>query len=183
MKDKWKKFLTNPWTVAIGSGLVLSGISVIIDLTNKKQVFSTISAMFIKICEIFISILNYRIKIWWLLVGLIILILSFMVIVKCWERTTAKNDKPDFYEYAQDEILGYKWKWTWGQNIYGEYCVEKLCPVCSQCDTPLVEIYQGYGRKYKCLRCETEYFKPMPDFEHIKMLISDNVRRKYFPHE
>lgn len=29
MKSKWKKIMMNPWTVAIGSGLVLSIISVI----------------------------------------------------------------------------------------------------------------------------------------------------------
>ena len=183
MKSKWKKIMMNPWTVAIGSGLVLSLISVINDLINKKQVFSTISAIFTKICNIFIAILNYRIKVWWLLVGVIILILIFVLILKYLDYKTVKSDIPDFTEYVQDEILEYKWRWTWEKNIYGKYCIGNLHPICSRCNTPLVEDYHGYGGRSKCLRCNTGYSKTMPDFEHVKMLISDNVRRKYFPNE
>lgn len=54
-------------------------------------------------------------------------------------------------------------------------------PICLQCDTLLVENTCGYGGKDKCLRCGDGYSKPLPDFEHVKMLIRDNVWRKYFP--
>lgn len=183
MKRKWKKIMMNPWTVAIGSGLVLSLISVVNDLINKKQVFSTISTIFTKIWNMFIAILNYRIKLWWLLVGIIILILILVIFLQYWDYKTAKSDIIDFTEYVQDEILEYKWRWTWRKNIYGKYCIENLHPICSRCNTPLVEDYCGYGGKYKCLRCNMGYSKPMPDVEHVKMLITDNVRGKYFPND
>lgn len=35
----------------------------------------------------------------------------------------------------------------------------------------------------KCLRCENGYSRPLPDFDNVKLLISDNVRRKYFQDE
>lgn len=100
--------MMNPWTVAIGSGLVLSLISVVNDLINKKQVFSTISTIFTKIWNMFIAILNYRIKLWWLLVGIIILILILVIFLQYWDYKTAKSDIIDFTEYVQDEILEYK---------------------------------------------------------------------------
>ena len=93
------------------------------------------------------------------------------------------TDKPKFLEYTQDTILGYMWRWNWQKNIYGQYDIENLCPVCSRCNTPLVESFSGYREKYKCLRCEMVYSKELPEFAHVKMLISDNVRRKYFPNE
>ena len=42
--------------------------------------------------------------------------------------------------------------------------------------------YSGYGR-LKCLRCGEVYTDELPEEENVKMLITDNVRRKYFPNE
>lgn len=160
MKDKWKKFFMNPWTIAIGSSLIILAISVINDLINKKQIFSTFMTVYRKSCNIIIAILNYRIRVWWLLLGMIILFLLFALYIKYIELTTKKQNEPDFLEYMQDVILGYEWRWTWEKNYYGKYYVDALCPIC--------------------LRCEEEYSRPFPDLEYVKMLISDNVRRRYF---
>ena len=126
--------------------------------------------------------MNYRIKVWWLLLGVIVLICIFSLFVMYLDHTQPTSNK-EFLEYTQDTILDYKWKWNWQKDIYGKYCVENLYPVCSRCDTPLVENFYGYGGKYKCLRCKEGYSKPLPDFENVKMLIHDNVRRKYFPND
>lgn len=184
MKNKLKNFLMNSWTVTIGGGLTLSVIiSVINDFVKKEQVFSTINTIFSTICKVLLVILNYRIKVWWLLLGIIILILIFFIFVKYLDYTHTISIKPDFLEYTQDIILGYKWKWNWQKDIYGKYCIEGLCPICSQCDTPLIEELYRYGIHYKCLRCNKEYYENIPDFDHVKMMITDNVRRKYFPSE
>lgn len=181
---KWKEFLMNPWTVTIGGGLILSIIiSVINDLVKKEQVFSTIGTILSMIFNKLLTFLNYRIKVWWLLIGIIVFIILFILFVMYLDHTQTTPNKPEFLEYTQDILLGYKWKWNWQKDIYGKYCVENLCPICLQCDTPLVDNTYGYGGKYKCLRCGEEYSKPLPDFEHVKMMISDNVRRKYFPNE
>lgn len=115
--------------------------------------------------------------------GIIFLICLGVIVLKCCERINEAQNKLDFLEYTKDTILGYKWKWYWRKDVYGKYCVENLCPVCSKCDTPLVENYLGYHGKYMCLRCGEGYIKSMPDFDNVKMLISDNVRRKYYPDE
>ena len=180
MKREWKHFLINPWWVTVGGGLILSVIlSIINDLIKDEQVFSTISDIF----SMFICFLNYKVKVWWLLLGLAIMICLSVLFLKYIGHTVKTPDKPKFLEYTQDTILGYMWRWNWQKNIYGQYDIENLCPVCSRCNTPLVESFSGYREKYKCLRCEMVYSKELPEFAHVKMLISDNVRRKYFPNE
>ena len=155
MKNKWKNFLMNPWTVTIGGGLILSTIiSVINDFIKKEQVFSSIRMILSTTYKTFLAILNYRIRVWWLLLGVIILIFIFILFVMNLDHIQTTSSKPEFLEYTQDIILGYKWKWNWQKDIYGKYCIENLCPICSRCDTPLVENFNGYGGKYKCLRCE-----------------------------
>lgn len=184
MKNKWKSFLMNPWTVTIGGGLILSVIiSVINDFIKKEEIFSTISVILLTIYKKILLILNYRIKVWWLILGVIALVCIFFLFVMYLDHTQPTSNKSEFLEYTQDTILGYKWKWNWQKDIYGKYCVENLYPVCSRCDTPLVENFYGYGGKYKCLRCEEGYSKPLPDYQNVKMLIHDNVRRKYFPND
>ena len=37
--------------------------------------------------------------------------------------------------------------------------------------------------KLKCLRCNEEYWQHLPSEQNIKLMITDNVRRKYFPNE
>lgn len=184
MKNKWKKFIMNPWTVTVGGGLILSIIiSVINDWVKKEQVFSTISTIVSMIFNTLCAILNYRIKVWWVLFGVIVLIIIFVLLGLYSNYTQTTPNKAEFLEYTQDTILGYKWKWNWQKDIYGKYGVENLHPICMQCDTPLVENIYGYGGKYKCLRCGEGYPKPLPEFANVKMLIHDNVRRKYFPNE
>lgn len=183
MKDKWKKIMMNSWIVSIGSGLVLAVISVICDLINKERVFSTISGVFTKVGNILVTMLNCRIKVGWLLLGVIVIVCLLVVYIKYLENTTKKCSESDFLEYVQDTVLGYKWRWIWKKDYSVKYYVDDLCPICSRCGTPLIENFYGYGGKYKCLRCEAGYSKILPDFENVKMMISDNVRRKYFSNE
>lgn len=180
MKDKTKKFLMNPWTVTIGGGLVLSVLSVIYDLIKQERVFSTISIIFTHVRNIVVMILNLNIKVWWLLLGIVVLIFVFWLYIKYLEHTSPKHNEPPFLEYIQDVILGYKWRWTWKKDFYGKYYVDELHPICSRCETPLVENFHGHGAIYKCLRCQEGYNKRLPELDNVKMLISDNVRRKYF---
>lgn len=91
----------NPWTVTIGGGLIISVvISVINDFVKKEQVFNTINTILLKIYKLLLAILNYRIKVWWLLLGVIILISIFFVFVKYLDHTQTMSTKPEFLEYT-----------------------------------------------------------------------------------
>ena len=99
MKEKTKKFLMNPWTVTIGGGLVLSVLSVIYDLIKKERVFSTISIIFTHARNIVVMILNFNIKVWWLLLGIVVLIFVFWLYIKYLEHTSPKQNEPPFLMY------------------------------------------------------------------------------------
>ena len=67
------------------------------------------------------EILNYKIKVWLLVVGIIILILIIFIFVKYLDHNHRISIEPEFLEYTQDIILGYRWKWNWQKDIYGKY--------------------------------------------------------------
>lgn len=183
MRRKLKTFWGNPWTVAIGSGLVLSLLSVIIDVINKERLFSTIIRVFLAIWAAVIIFLNFELKVWWVLIGVSVLFLALYLWAKYLDLKQSAQREPEFTKYTQDMILGYKWKWSWEKNYYdGKYRIGNLHPICEKCDTPLTYSNNGCGR-LTCLRCQQIYWKELPAFDNVKMMISDNVRRKYFPNE
>lgn len=173
-------FWKNPWTVSIGSGLVVLVMTVIIDMITAEKVFSTIKTIFSILVNAILAFLNFEIKVWWILIGIAALLLALWVWVKI--RDSKVDTVTQFLEYNQDTVLGYTWKWVWEKNSFGKYSIEDLHPICQKCSTPLIYDYIGYGRA-KCLRCGKVYTNDLPKVNEVKMLIYDNVRRKYFPNE
>ena len=183
MKSKLKKIIMNPWTVSVGSGLVVLLVTVVIDIFTAEKIFSTIKKILVAVWTFLLTLLNFEIKVWWLLIGIAVLIFALWFWVKHLDSKQSAPTAPAFLEYTKDTILGYKWKWTWEKDYLGKYRIEQLHPICSKCDTPLVDSVTGYGGRYTCLRCNNGTNKPMPDFNNVKMMISDNVRRRYFPND
>lgn len=183
MKNKLKNFMMNPWTVGIGTGLILLVVTVAVDLITAVKIFSTLKNVIVTVWKWILAFLNFELKIWWVLAGLAIVVFALNEYLKYIDKKQQEENKPPFLDYTKADILGYKWKWYWKKDMYGTYTVDNLHPVCNRCETPLVDNYHGYGGRYKCLRCDEGYVKPMPDFKHIEMMIKDNVRRKYFPNE
>lgn len=179
---KPKHFWNNPWTVSVGSGLIVLIITLLIDLVTAEQLFSTIGNVLSFIWKAVISFLNIELKLWWVLVGIAILFLILILWSKLIESSSAKQIEPEFIKYTKDTILQYRWNWVWEKDLYGKYKIENLHPICRECETPLTITYSGYGR-LKCLRCGEVYTDELPEEENVKMLIADNVRRKYFPNE
>lgn len=183
MKRKLKNFIMNPWTVSIGSGLGVLLVTIVIDIVTAEKIFSTIKKILAAIWTVLLAFLNFEIKVWWLLIGTAVLIFVLWVWGKYLDSKQSVSAESEFLEYTQDTVLGYNWKWTWKKDSFGIYSIEQLHPICSQCGTPLVDSPTGYGGRYICLRCNNGTNRPMPDFEHVKMMISDNVRRRYFPND
>ncbi len=175
--SKIKKFFKNPWTIGIGTAVFSFLLTVFYDLIKQKPILSTIENIFKAIGNGIWSFLNFDLKIWWILIGVAIVILALWLYSKYLD--TKKETPPLFLEYTQDEILDLKWKWEWRKNYLGEYEAFNIHSICKKCDTPLVQEYRGV--KYlKCLRCNEEYPTLYPNIDHVKMMIHDNVKRKYF---
>lgn len=181
MKKTKKDFLMNPWTITIGGGVTATLIgSVITDLIKKENIFSTFGCLLKKAGDVLFPFLNFEIKVWWLLLffAVVLMVRSLLLKMRSMDNTI---QQPRFVEYRSDTIKGYKWKWAWRKNYDGKYCIEGLHPVCSKCDTPLLDIY--HYRDIRCDRCGYSHSQEMPEMQTIEMLIQDNVRRRYFPEE
>ena len=183
MSKRSKRFWNNPWTVSIGSALVVLLVSLLIDFITKEVVFSTLKNCFIFLRNVISSFLNTDVKIWLIMLISIVLVILFCLGRKWKEIKTVAITTPAFLSYTTDDILQFKWKWHWEKNYDGKYDIEDLHPVCSKCETPLVEGKNYCEECYICLRCNQEFYRSLPEYDNVKMLILDNVRRKYFPNE
>lgn len=181
MKSKLKKFLMNPWIVSTGSGLLVLIVTVAIDYFSAERIFTTFKKMLIFIWSAILTFLNFEIKVWWLLIGIAVLLLGLYIYCKYLDSKQSVPDKPEFLKYTQDTILGYKWDWHWEKGADGNYYVDGLRPICPQCNTPLVIGRAGFGNVYTCLRCNTNTNRPLPCTEDVEMLILDNIKKMFFP--
>lgn len=176
-----KKFLMNPWTITLGSGLIILLVTVVIDLVTAEKVFSTLATIIFSVWCGILALLNFELKVWWVLAGIAVLIFARFLCSKYLDSKQTTHKDPEFISYTKDYILGYHWKWIWKKDLYDKLYIENLHPVCNECETPLTLSY-GYG-ELKCLRCGKVYHNAQPDENDVKMLIHDNVRRKYYPNE
>lgn len=176
MSKKAKKILSNPWTIAIGSGLVLSLISIVVDYVDKKKVFTTYVAVVKGIWKLLISFLIYDLKAWWVLIGVAVVVFGLYLYSRYLDIKETAQSEPPFFKYTNDFLLGYKWEWIWEKHYDGKYDAENIHPVCDKCSTPLIVNCYSY-EKAKCIRCGKTYHKDFPEIEHVKLLIRDNAKR------
>ena len=167
----------NPWAVTIGGGLILTWI---IDIIRSEKIFSTFVVVISWVWKKIVIFLNIEITMWWILIGIIIIIASLYIVMRILYAKQQKSNEPNFLTYTTDNILDFKWRWQWSKDLWDKYGVSNLQPICPKCGTPLVESYGGYSVKYECLRCKYTSNKSLPDLNHVKMMIHDNVERKYF---
>jgi len=120
-----------------------------------------------------VSFLNFELKIWWILLGIIILIGVFLIIVY---SQPEEKKAPAFLDYIEDKFGEFVWKWEWGLNHKKQWTIQHLKPHCPICKTPIIEggLYGGYT--YKCPRCSYKTDK-YEDINDIGTLISDNANR------
>lgn len=175
---KVKKLLTSPIGLILIT-TVLGFISTVIsDSLQDKPVFSTIGVVIQAVWNFIVSFLNFELRVWWVLIGIIALIAVMYVWYKIESTKNSIPNQPPFIEYTKDCIDGWHWKWKWEVRWDGKYSIEQLHPVCPQCDTPLVQDDDNYLSK-KCLRCKFRTRDELPNYDHIKVIISDNIMRGF----
>lgn len=178
---KAKSFWANPWTVSIGSTLIGLLITVIFDLITAEKMFSTIKIIFSLAWKGIIIFLNFKLKVWHILAGIVALVFVLFLLIKYSERKQPAHVESDFLQYTKDNVLGYRWEWEWERDFTGEYFIANLHPICTVCETPLVCNDDYWLKGYmKCLRCNKMYNNSIPDENHVKVLIFDNARRRRF---
>lgn len=176
-----KKVLKNPWTIGIGTTLLGFLLTVLYDVIKGENVFSTIWGVLTGIGRAVLYFLNIDLKVWWVITGLIAVVIILCFFVK-YQESKSKHDErtdPPFFQYTNDRIQGWNWEWTWKKNMFDEYEIDNLHPVCEKCGTPLVRS-ENYLH-LECMRCNKQYSRDLPRFERIKIYILDSAQRGLYP--
>lgn len=174
---KTVKKLTSPAGIALWSALITVAVPIGYDLLKGKPVFSTIWSILKAIWSFIIAFLNFELRVWWILIGLTVLFCALYIIVKINDVKNTGNNEPPFLRYTKDYLMEWKWEWYWEKGYDGKYSIKQLHPICPHCGTPLVQSY-AFNMGIACPRCNYKATANMPDPDHIKVLITDNAKRK-----
>ncbi|HEX9061353.1 MAG TPA: zinc ribbon domain-containing protein [Clostridia bacterium] len=179
-----KDFLKSPWVIGIGTAIFSFLLTVINDYLKNKPKLSTISNVIKGIYKTMILILKLKIKVWWLILGIIAIFSTIFFIVKFKESKLNKQlelTKPDFCNYKEGKLKRWKWTWNWKwNNSERVWHISNLTAYCPNCDTPLTDLFNPiFNRpRFKCPRCDfdaIDYECENPD--DIKSIILDNISR------
>ena len=99
MKTKIKNFLMNPWTVSIGAGLIVLFVTIAIDLITAVSILSTLKKVITAIWTGILAFLNYKLKVWWVLIGMAVVVFGLYLYVRYieYEQKLKENNKPRFW--------------------------------------------------------------------------------------
>lgn len=168
-------FFASPWTRYILTTVLGISVTFILDVSKAAPHATTIKNVARIVSDIIIRILNYELKVWWLLASMAILaVVSYILI-----RSANKDARKLFYlYYTSDEIAGWKWEWRWQKQPDGGYELRDLMPICPKCDTPLVTSSTTESESYVCPRCNYDAGPDIPNYTTVIILIYDNVKRR-----
>ena len=174
-KSNWKK---SPWTVAIATVIMTPIVSFIFDIVKDKPIFSTIWGWIVWLWNLIISFLNLNIKVWWLIIGIGVIIFILWIISNI--NNEPKKSLPDFLEYKRGTLKKWTWGWEWEFDHYKKkWHVSDMHACCPQCNTRLME---GFTHNPdKCPRCDfyaSYYFENKKEIEY---LILDNIDKGNYP--
>jgi Ca2+/Na+ antiporter len=173
MRDK--KWLYSPWTISIGTSIFSLLLTIVYDYSKNKPIFSTIYHIAKAILSFVFYVLNYNLKVWWVILGLFIMCIIIYLIA-----TFRQEFKPDYYSYREGRFK--KWKWTWGwkwDNYKNGWVISNLTAHCPTCDTQMIDYSNRYELNFVCPRCDYRASGSQCDEPYkIEMIILDNIKRE-----
>ena len=169
MSEK-KSWVHSPWTVSVGSGIILF---ILTSIFKDKPVFSSLWSVFKWCWNLMISILNFDIKVWWLIVFVVFIVFILYVIDK-YLSDKQECSTYDFRDYKQDVFFQYKWIWGWQWSSHrNAWIISDLKILCPKCDTVMDLSYMSFT----CPRCNTQIMQSSCDKHKVESLILDNIRK------
>lgn len=172
MASKTTKFLTQSITGVILLGVVSTFVA---DWLKSVSFLTTLKGVLLWGYNAIIWLLNFEIKVWWLLAGIAVLIGIIMLIA-----SKTENVQPTYFNYTKD--IFDEWVWKWGYRFNGKnYIVDNLKPCCPKCETPLIREQSAFHAIYvmNCPRGhelhKIGYAAHTEDIDKIEVLILDNI--------
>lgn len=174
------KWLKSPAGIGVGTTVLAFILTVCYDLVKTKPVLPTILSILLNIWKLILWLLNFQLRVWWVLLGIVGVFFILYILFKVDEMKHSKTNLPPFMKYTKDKILNWKWEWDWEKQYDGKYGIGNLHPICPRCNTPLICNYER-GGTIECPRCHHSERSNIPDIDTVKTLITDNVRKGLIP--
>ena len=174
-----KKWLKSPWGISIGTSVFGFLLTVGYDILKEKPVFNTIWSILKLTWKGIITFLNFDLKVWWILIGIAMIILALYIALKISDAKNSEISQSDILKYTTDVISGWHWEWRWEKGYDRKFGIEGLHPVCSRCNTPLV--YEERYGDIICPRCNSKPGNKVPDEDIVKTMIYDNIKKGLYP--
>ena len=173
-----RRFWKSPWALALVPVVLGTILTAIYDAIKDKPILSTLWEGLKTVFGWVISFLNFELKVWWVLLGIALIIVALIIIAKIY----VIKSNPSFLSYTKDSVLGYTWEWEYKKTYDGKYTICNLHPVCSNCGMRLkqVGIYRG---QMECLRCDASYIWEDSYLNDAQMLIEDNIKKNYIQNQ
>lgn len=179
----------NPWFKKsdIGSGLIVSAIAGIVALAwewyKAAPVLATFKQWWQFLGDAFSNIVNYQIRLWWLVISLLIIRVG-MIAYYVYKRkqvptdeelskemqiktirafrndlTAAQAKEAKMLNYTADKFLNLTWEWIWVWNKkIQQHEVKQLFPCCPNPSCDLERMFHDYTISnsdfYQCPNCE-----------------------------
>ena len=173
-KEKWIK---SPITIGFGTTIFGFLLTVIYDYSKKEPILTTVWSIIKWIGNLVWTIINFDLKVWWVILAISLLTLLLYIIVKF---KGIENFKPDFYNYNEDILKEWRWSWEWVfSDSLKAWCLTNLKAHCPKCETPMMSQSVSYQMQFECPRCGFNSSDRQPDeFAKIERIIYDNIERK-----
>lgn len=170
-----KKIWKSPWTIAIVSAFLAPIATIIIDAIMKKPFLSTLWSVIRTLWSWIITFLTFDLKVWWVLLGICVIIGIFFVIAKI-SDAKQEDKEPEFLSYKNDTFCSWKWSWEWQLfNRDKKWHVVNLKAHCPKCDTPM--FHDSYETSFQCPRCnyQSRYGEEHKRSQEVEAIIIDNL--------
>lgn len=172
-----KKWIKSPWGISIGTAIFSLLLTMGYDYSKDKPILTTVWKVIVWFWDLLLNILNFNLKVWWILVALGLFILILYIIDKFKKEEAFK---PDFYSYREGKFKRWKWTWNWNwSQSKNAWIISNMKAHCPNCDTPMIEHSSIYGLSFDCPRCDFRASDNQCDEPHkIERIILDNIDRK-----
>lgn len=177
---KRNKFLSNPWSIGIGSSVLAVLIIRVIDFLTGTMILPTIWKWIGIIMMGIFNFLNHEFK--WRLYWLILLFLSGPVIgvFILWIISKIQKGKeellPDWLKYKKDIFDGVIYKWDYEKRYDGKYAIKRIIAYCPKCECQLVN--------GECPNCKSSYRNQLkPNYVLEPLIIHRLDKKEYTTHD
>jgi len=176
MKKKngaWKK---SPWTIGIGTAIFSFFLTLLYDLIKNKPILSSIWEILKWLGNVIWHILNFDIKVWWLLLFVVLIVFVILLYSKFEKNDTSVQESNN---YTEDRIKGMRWTWRWEFSASQKaWILSDLKSHCPECNTPMIDQTVSYETYFECPRCDYHVSKPNDEKFKVSNIIIDNINRK-----